>query len=103
MKPHVKNYLNHFGYGDQDYISSEVSGLPAADCHHLVFRSHGGGDNVENVIALTRDEHMMAHTEPEYNEYLKRWLFNSAISFSLDNSSISDCFFVVSYKASKSF
>jgi len=71
LKKHVKTYLTHFGYGEQDYIPSEVSGLPAVDIHHLIFRSHGGDNSIHNLMALTREEHERAHQDPEYNEQLK--------------------------------
>jgi len=72
MKRHVKTYLNHFGYGEQDFIPSELSGKRGVDIHHLVFRSHGGSDDIENLIALTREEHDLAHRDQKFNEDLKK-------------------------------
>ena len=71
MKKHIKIYLKYFDYGEQDFIPSEVSGGRAADIHHIIFRSHGGKDEIENLIALTRAEHELAHNNPTYNEKLK--------------------------------
>jgi len=71
MKKYKKIYLDHFGYGQQDYVPSEVSGAQASDIHHICFRSHCGLDEIENLIALTREEHIRAHADPAYNEMLK--------------------------------
>lgn len=71
MQKHVKTYIKHFDYGEQDFIPSEVSGQPAVDIHHLIPRSHGGPDTIDNLIALTREEHERAHQDPDYNEQLK--------------------------------
>lgn len=58
---YVQTYMDFFGYVEQDVILSEYSGKPADDIHHIVFRSHGGDDSIENLIALTREEHDQAH------------------------------------------
>ena len=71
MKPYVKVYMNHFGYGEQDFIPSELSGKRAHDIHHIKFRSQGGKDEIENLIALTREEHNEAHANPVCNKKLK--------------------------------
>lgn len=62
--------MKHFGYGDQDYIPSEYSGSPAVDIHHLNGRGPGK-DVIDNLMALTRDEHLRADKDKEFNEYLK--------------------------------
>jgi len=72
MVSYKKKYLKHFGFGDQDFVPSEYSGKPANDIHHVLFKSHGGTDDIENLIALTRDEHNMAHADKEFNETLKQ-------------------------------
>ena len=72
MIKYKRTYLDYFGYGEQDYIPSEVSGKRAVDVHHLVFRSHGGSDEIENLIALTREEHDLAHRDQKFNEDLKK-------------------------------
>ena len=64
MKPHIKTYLKFFNYGEQDFIPSEHSpSKRAADVHHIIPKSQGGTDNIENLIALTRNEHKAAHHE----------------------------------------
>ncbi|MDA3837257.1 MAG: HNH endonuclease signature motif containing protein [Nanoarchaeota archaeon] len=66
MQKHTKVYLKHFNIGEQDYIPSEISGSPATGgIHHIKFLSAGGKDEIENLIALTKQEHDQAH----YKEY----------------------------------
>ena len=55
-------YRKHFGYGEQDHVPSEISGQTAQDVHHIIPRGEGGSeDGIENLIAVTRDEHDRAH------------------------------------------
>ena len=61
MQAHTKIYMKHFGYGEQDVILCEACGRKAVDIHHIIFRSHGGNDDINNLIALCRKCHNMAH------------------------------------------
>lgn len=67
MKAHVRNYFKYFGIGEQDIICCEVYGKTGRadgsgfDLHHIVARSHGGGNSVDNVILLCRKCHRAAH------------------------------------------
>ena len=55
MKNHTKVYFQALGYDISDtYIPSEISRKPANDLHHIVTRE----DRIENLMALTRDEHL---------------------------------------------
>lgn len=38
-----------------------LCGQPANDVHHVIFRSHGGQDELSNVVCLCRQCHEMAH------------------------------------------
>ena len=71
MKKHTKIYLEYFNIGEQDYIPSELSGSPAQDVHHIRYRSQLGKDNIENLIALTRKEHELAHSGKLKRDYLQ--------------------------------
>ena len=71
MQKHVKNYMAFFGYGEQDFIPCEVDGVEASDCHHIIYRSQGGSDDVENIIALCRNCHNAVHNYQITKEYLK--------------------------------
>lgn len=73
MQKHVENYMDYFGYGIDDYIPSELSGLPCVDIHHIIKRSQGGSDDPEtNLIGLTRKEHEKAEASIYSKEYLLR-------------------------------
>lgn len=68
--PHTALYMACFGYGDTDYIPSELSGNRCVDVHHIEARSMGGtknADRIENLIGLTREEHI------EYGDK-KQWM-----------------------------
>jgi len=57
---HTALYMSCFGYGDTDFIPSELSGIRCVDVHHIQARSMGGTkkeDRIENLIGLTRLEH----------------------------------------------
>jgi len=57
---HTALYMAAFGYGDTDFIPSELSGERASDTHHIICRGAGGtkeDDRIENLMALTREEH----------------------------------------------
>ena len=59
--------MRHFNIGMQDVISCEACGKQGRidgggyDLHHIVYRSQGGTDEVENCILLCRRCHDKAH------------------------------------------
>jgi len=62
MKKHVKVYMKHFGYGEEDVIMCEMGNFcPATDIHHILFKSQGGTDEIGNLVALCRECHDVAH------------------------------------------
>lgn len=72
MKPYVKSYMDHYGIGEQDYITCRAClGRRAVDIHHIKFRSLGGTDEISNLIALCRYCHDKAHNDREFNAKLK--------------------------------
>ena len=72
MKPYVKKYMDHYGYGEQDYIICRAClKRKAVDIHHIIFRSKGGTDDINNLVALCRYCHNKAHNDREFNEKLK--------------------------------
>lgn len=72
--------MNYFGYGEQDYIKCEVCASRAVDIHHIKYRSQGGGDNIENIMALCRTCHDKAHSgkaiQPYFQDIHNRFLEN---------------------------
>ena len=66
MQKHVRNYTTYFNLGIDDVWSCErckrmfkING--GLEIHHIVFRSHGGSDNVDNCVCLCRECHTLAH------------------------------------------
>lgn len=62
MKPHIKIYLDFFGYSGQEFIPCECCGGKATDIHHIDARGMGGDpqgkkDVIENLMALCRKCH----------------------------------------------
>ena len=57
-----------------------LCGAPATDVHHVVFRSQGGKDDVNNVVCLCRACHEAAHGigAKHYRELFKKYLEGKA-------------------------
>ena len=61
IRRHKRNYLESIGAGEQDYVGCEICHRPANHIHHIKFRSAGGSDEPENLIALCEKHHSRAH------------------------------------------
>ena len=61
MKRHVKNYLDNFGH--YDFIPCEICSLRDVEIHHVKYKSRGGSDEYNNLVALCRVCHNLAHDE----------------------------------------
>lgn len=75
MKPHVRIYMRHFGYGEQDFIACEMCGARACDIHHIEARGMGGTskpDHIDNLQALCRPCHILYGDKKQYMETLKK-------------------------------
>jgi len=79
MQKHTKIYFDFFGI-EHDLKTgwhacfSEISGYLADDIHHIECRGMGGSktkDNIENLMALTREEHEQYGDKKQYIEYLR--------------------------------
>jgi len=79
MQKHTKIYFDFFDI-EFDPVSgwhncvSELSGLPAVDINHIECRGMGGSkekDNIENLMAMTREEHEEYGDKKQHLEYLK--------------------------------
>jgi 5-methylcytosine-specific restriction endonuclease McrA len=76
MIKYKKIYCKHYGYGEQDRIMCEYCfsvGMynDGVDLHHILFKSRGGKDNIENLICLCRACHNLAHESKIFNNKLK--------------------------------
>lgn len=65
MTKHGKIYYDYFHVHPGQRILCEVCGETATEIHHIIFRSQGGGNNIENLIALCRGCHDQAHDKQE--------------------------------------
>jgi len=54
--------MKHFDYGEEDFIPCEACGKPGVDVHHINGRGRGM-DTIENLMALCRKCHELAHSE----------------------------------------
>jgi len=70
MKKHTKNYMKACGYDISDFIYSELSGAKAVDIHHIIGRGKGGLDCIENLMALTREEHIIFGDKVQHMVFL---------------------------------
>ena len=67
--------MNHFGYGEQEFIPCECCGNKAVDIHHIVARGRGGDptgkkDIIENLQAVCRACHTKYGDSPNWFEFL---------------------------------
>jgi len=69
MQKHTQIYLDSFGLDKSDnnsFVPSEISSKRAVDIHHIIGRGKKGEDRIENLMALTRDEHQDYGDEKDY-------------------------------------
>jgi len=74
MKKHVKIYMDHFGYGIDDFIPCEVCGAKAVDIHHIEARGMGGSDeadHIDNLMAVCRGCHVMFGDKKQFMQTCK--------------------------------
>ena len=65
MIKYKKIYADAFGYIQGEYVSSELSPNRGVDIHHIVGRE----ERIENLIAVTREEHL------KYGEVKSAYVF----------------------------
>jgi hypothetical protein len=70
LKKHTKIYLQACGYTDTDFIRSELTTQRAVDIHHIIGRGKGGKDRIENLMALSRGEHIEFGDKKDWMHYL---------------------------------
>ncbi|MCT4253006.1 HNH endonuclease [Elizabethkingia anophelis] len=77
MQKHIKVYIGFFNPHDTSWIPCEICGNKAVDIHHIHRRSEfgkkckGEQDKIENLIALCRKCHELAHANTFTKDYLK--------------------------------
>jgi len=71
MAKHIKVYEDFFGCRD-----CELTGLPGGDIHHIVAKQMGSSklrDNIENLMALTRQAHEYFGDKKQFKVWLQEW------------------------------
>ena len=86
MKKYKQIYLDSLGYDETDFIPSEISGKQAIDIHHIECKGMGGNpkgdkDRIENLQAVTREEHLKYGDKKEH----MRYLYTRHHTFLIDN------------------
>lgn len=62
MQKHIKNFKERYQLSEGEiFICQHCHQTAAVDIHHIIFKSRGGSDEVENLIALCRECHDKAH------------------------------------------
>jgi len=69
---HIKTYQQAWGYAEDEWVPCERCGGTAVDIHHIVYKSHGGTDDFDNLIGLCRKCHDWCHSDASRAEELKR-------------------------------
>ena len=54
-------YMTFFNISPDETVLCEVCNAVAVDIHHIIFRSQGGKNNIDNLIALCRNCHDISH------------------------------------------
>lgn len=49
------------------------------ELHHIVFRSQGGKDQLDNLVTLCNRCHARAHREKEWRKHWERWIKENAM------------------------
>jgi len=60
-QPHIVTYFDYHNLAEDESPLCEVCHVPAVDIHHIIFKSRGKDNSIENLIALCRKCHNRAH------------------------------------------
>jgi predicted HNH restriction endonuclease len=72
---HKETYKKHFKLSPDDVVLCEVCGKEAVDIHHILFKSQGGTNDIENLIGLCRCCHDAAHGKIKGQVMSRDYLF----------------------------
>ena len=72
---HKDVYMKSLNICRSEVVLCEVCGRVAVDVHHILFKSQGGTNDIENLIALDRHCHDVAHGKVKGEELTREQLF----------------------------
>ena len=82
MPNHKRIYMNEMGCGEDDILLCETPKLVNMQCtyradeiHHIRFRSEGGKDILENLVALCKNCHDKAHGKNHGNKKMYKNIY----------------------------
>lgn len=84
-----KVYAKFFDLDRWDFIPCTLCGMEAVDLHHIKFKSRGGKNTIDNLIALCRGHHDRAHgvgNNPKISEEFLRTQQANFIKEHLNNA-----------------
>lgn len=85
MVKYKQIYLKSLGLTPSDFICCELSGRVGVDIHHIVGRGRGGADRIENLMSLTRENHIKYGDKQKYMVMLltkhRQFLSYSGVKF----------------------
>ena len=73
---HTDTYRQTWGFAEDECVLCERCQGASAEIHHITYRSHGGLDEFDNLIALCRRCHDWSHGNSDNGAILrklKRW------------------------------
>jgi len=82
MPIHKTVYMREMGCGEDDVLVCETPNLVNSDCthvaseiHHVKFRSAGGKDILENLVAICKNCHDKAHGKNHGNKKMYKNIY----------------------------
>lgn len=85
MQNYTRIYLDALGFDETDFIPCEISGKRGQDIHHIIGRGKKGEDRIENLMAVTRQNHIDYGDKKFYMSMLfrvhKAYLRNNNVTF----------------------
>ena len=87
--------MTAMGYTDTDFIPYEISGNKAVDTHHIISRGRGGKDRIENLMALTRENHIKYGDK---NQHMRDLLFIHESKLKLKGIKYDKKWFIENYR-----
>jgi hypothetical protein len=63
---------------------------PPLEVHHIIFRSQGGSDTLDNLILLCKEHHMDAHGSARPGTQIAAWWLQFMLDFGLSGNRMTE-------------